>query len=559
MILLSDMIDNSRAETLGMDASIQEAYFFSKNFLKEYRPTHDDILSGMVDGSRDGGIDSMHIFINGHCIRDDVDWNSLGRNAHIDLVITQVKNAKGFSEAALDKLIIHLPELFDFARDEEVLARKFNPKVIELSRRFLKLYRSLDMPHLRIFVGYAALKAVEAHPNVLAKAEGLTAALERLFSSSVVSVELMNAGEVADLARRRIPTSKELTTAENPISTDTAGGYLCVVSLDEYQRFITDPSGNLDAAMFEANVRDYEGETAVNRSISETLITHDTNIDFWWLNNGVTVVADTVQQSGKLLKLESPQVVNGLQTSHEIFKRPGPVEGDGRSVLVKVIQAAEESVKDRIIKATNSQTVLGLSAVRATDRVQRQIEEHLRSVDLFYERRKNFYHNQSIALNKLVSIDQMGQAVMAIAVQLPHVARGQVSRIFEDEVYASVFDSKHPIEMYSRCLLIVRASEKYLRGHKVASRNMEDYVFHVSMVGACLAARKNRLAASDIVGLNVSSVEAELPAAFKLVQTEFAYVASRKRRVLFDQVAKDAVATERVLDGVRRYLLSSSR
>jgi hypothetical protein len=80
-----------------------------------------------------------------------------------------------------------------------------------------------------------------------------------------------------------------------------------VVSLLEYQRFITDDLGKLDASLFEANVRDYEGETGVNRNIRETLEREDRAVDFWWLNNGVTIVANKVQPAGKLLALETPR------------------------------------------------------------------------------------------------------------------------------------------------------------------------------------------------------------------------------------------------------------
>jgi hypothetical protein len=40
---------------------------------------------------------------------------------------------------------------------------------------------------------------------------------------------------------------------------------------------------------------------------------------------------------------------------------------------------------------------------------------------------------------ELVSIDQMGQALLTSLVQMHHVARGQVSRVFEDEVYDLLF------------------------------------------------------------------------------------------------------------------------
>ena len=192
-------------------------------------------------------------------------------------------------------------------------------------------------------------------------------------------MDFLDAASVHEVARFRAPTSKTLVLTENAISTDTEGGsYIGVASLGEYNRFIVDGSGRLDAAMFDANVRDYESGSAVNQSIQETLEAEDADVDFWWLNNGVTVVADKVQLNGKRLTLGSPQVVNGLQTSHEIFKRGtrAPLD-DKRSVLVKVIEAGNEATRDRIIKATNSQTTLGTSTLRATDNVQRKIEQSL--------------------------------------------------------------------------------------------------------------------------------------------------------------------------------------
>lgn len=334
VVLLQDMIDRSRSESTGLDDASQEAYFVAKHYLREYRPSHDDLLAGIVDGANDGGLDSIHIFVNGYCVRDDTDLSALGRNAQLDLVLLQIKNTRGFSESAVEKMIVHLPELLEFERDEAALARRFNGRVIEITRRFLTAYRALEMPSLSIYCGFASLKADEVHPNVVEKGERLNRILTECFGGCTPAAHFLVAAQVADMARERVPTSRELALAENPISTDTAGGYIGVVRLDEYQRFITDPSGRLDASLFEANVRDYEGETGVNRSIQSTLEHEDKDVDFWWLNNGVTIVADMVQPASKLLKLESPQVVNGLQTSHEIFKRGG-AHGftENRSVL----------------------------------------------------------------------------------------------------------------------------------------------------------------------------------------------------------------------------------
>ena len=560
VILLENMVNGSRSETGGFKPPEQETYFVSKHYLRHYRPTHDDLLSGIVDGAGDGGLDAVYIFVNGYCLRDDTELTALGRNAQLDLILLQVKNTRGFGESAIDKLVVHLPPLLDFTRHEESLARKFNPRVVEITRRFLATYRTLEMPTLNIFTAFASLKADSVHANTVEKADLLNATLKNCFGPAIPEVHFLDAASIADMARDRPPMSRQLALAENPISTDTAGGYIGVVSLTEYQRFITDETGKLDAALFEANVRDYEGETGVNRSIQATLEQEDRDVDFWWLNNGVTIVADKVQPAGKLLQLESPQVVNGLQTSHEIYKR-GRAKGyeESRSVLIKVIQAEDDAVKDRIIQATNSQTTLGLSALRATDKVQRQIEEHLRTLGLYYERRKNYYHNRSIPLDKLVSIDQMGQAVMSTLVQVPHVARGEVTKIFSDEIYHLVFAEDHPIHMYSVAVQVLRRCEGFLRDQRDTRGQVDDFVFHLAMFATVAVTRKNHPKAQDLAQLSELPDEHLLRSVLPIVREEFGHVARSRGEVLLDRVAKDPQTSKRLQERAQRYLHGTAK
>ena len=84
-------------------------------------------------------------------------------------------------------------------------------------------------------------------------------------------------------------------------------------------------------------------------------------------------------QSGKAVTIEDPQVVNGLQTSTEIFKyfSAANTEGDEREVMVRIIVPGKVESSDRIIKATNSQTSIPQASLRATDKVHRDIEEYL--------------------------------------------------------------------------------------------------------------------------------------------------------------------------------------
>lgn len=77
------------------------------------------------------------------------------------------------------------------------------------------------------------------------------------------------------------------------------------------------------------------------------------------------------------LTVEDPQVVNGLQTSREIFRYYQEQLKLGKepswfgqwSVLVKVIRVADDVMRDAIIKATNSQNSMNSASLRATDEI----------------------------------------------------------------------------------------------------------------------------------------------------------------------------------------------
>src|SRR3546814_13771981 len=79
--------------------------------------------------------------------------------------------------------------------------------------------------------------------------------------------------------------------------------------------------------------------------------------DFWWLNNGVTILAQEASQVGKTIKITDPQIINGLQTSTEILTFFGTIDSnDTRQVLIKIVKSTSPETRDKVIKATKSQT-----------------------------------------------------------------------------------------------------------------------------------------------------------------------------------------------------------
>src|SRR3546814_16978479 len=76
--------------------------------------------------------------------------------------------------------------------------------------------------------------------------------------------------------------------------------------------------------------------------------------DFWWLNNGVTILAQEASQVGKTIKITDPQIINGLQTSTEILTFFGTIDSnDTRPVLIKIVQSTSPETRDKVLQAPN--------------------------------------------------------------------------------------------------------------------------------------------------------------------------------------------------------------
>src|SRR5262249_31955821 len=148
--------------------------------------------------------------------------------------------------------------------------------------------------------------------NVASKVEHVRGIVAQRFPDAAFQFTFVGAPQLLQLAESSAPTTFELNVAETPISTENVA-YVCLVRLEEFNRLISNADGTLRTVLFDANVRDYEGSVEVNQAIQETL-ENGKEEDFWWLNNGVTIVAAQVSLAGKTLRMENPQIVNGLQT-----------------------------------------------------------------------------------------------------------------------------------------------------------------------------------------------------------------------------------------------------
>jgi hypothetical protein len=70
--------------------------------------------------------------------------------------------------------------------------------------------------------------------------------------------------------------------------------YIGLLPISEYLKIIMDDDGNVRRRLFFDNIRDFQGDTTVNKSIAGTLLS-ETSIEFPLRNNGVTIVTRKLQ------------------------------------------------------------------------------------------------------------------------------------------------------------------------------------------------------------------------------------------------------------------------
>ena len=488
-IILEQILKERCAES--GDGMLLADYFeiySASEILKNYDLTYDDINYGIVGNGGDGGIDSIYTFINGEPLKEDTEINASQKKNHIELILIQSKTSPNFKEDAIIKFRESAQDLFNLSNNPDDFSSRYSADLIDKVKLFRNSYSKLARTFPVVEVGYFyATQGDEVHPNVNGKVDKLREDISKLFSGAKFSFEFVGATKLLEMTRNVPSTSRNLELAESPIG-KTAGSYLCLVSLSKYYEFISD-SGALVRSIFESNVRDYQGSVVVNTGIRNTLSNLDSE-NFWYLNNGVTIITPKAVMAGKQLTIEDPQIVNGLQTSHEIYQHFSQLDdytGDERAVLVRVICEEDEDARDRIIRATNSQTSIPPASLRSSDDIHRNIEDFLKANNFYYDRKKNYYKNQGMPVSKIISIPYMAQAMMAITLLKPDSARARPSTLINsDTEYRKIFSLDLPIDIYLKTVQIMKAVENFLKpencGQELERKTITNIKYYVAMI-----------------------------------------------------------------------------
>ena len=488
-------------------------FFSASQILKNQGLSDDEIDNGIVGKGLDGGCDSIYLFLNNLLITPDVvEHISAPKDSILEMIIIQSKKPNSFGEDAVMKWKTISGNLLDLSKTTTDFKARYNADVLEAFTTFRDTYTRLITSRVKLkFRFYYATLASDLHPNVVQQAEELKDTIKRLFPNAVVEVTFVDSDTLFDMYNAMIENRVNLRFADIPISPNQKN-YIALVDLKSYFKFIVNDEGDVRKSFFDSNVRDYQGKNNVNSSISETLHRADNN-DFWWLNNGVTVLAsEATLVNNRELQIVNPEIVNGLQTSMEIYnyfsENREALESEKRSILLRIIVPDNEESRDQIIFATNNQTNIPKATLRVTDPIHLQIEMYFKSRGLFYDRRKNYYKNQGRKPAEIIGVSFLAQCLITIFLKKPDYARARPSTLLNDEkTYNELYEKNNDLEVFYRVALLGKKIQKNVRSvSNYSPAEKSDILYYVLYAVIAAVLSKKNIIPSDIKNLDMDSV-----------------------------------------------------
>ncbi|MBC8063566.1 MAG: AIPR family protein [Chlorobia bacterium] len=485
-LILKGTLDQVR---LGTESPLPADKFFElfvpDQHLKDRELSVEQISEGVIGGGLDGGIDAFYLFVNDVLAEEDIELDAFRNRPTISIKIYQSKTENGFGQDTWLKLIPTITDLLDLSVDLTAKTESYNSDLLGIMRRFRQIHEYLltKSPRLDISIVYASY-ASEVH--VAAPVKGAEDTLVQnvlaLFPGAAVSIEYLSATQLLDLYQRSpaqivvLPFTGSVIIGSN--------SYVVLVKLGDYVNGVIDEEKKLRVGLLDANVRDFQTLTAdVNKEIFHALENPGGSEDFWWLNNGITIVASGATVNGNQLVLSDTKIVNGLQTTHVLYEYAQSmifeIGSEERVVLVKVLVTDDEDTRDRIIRATNRQTPISPVFLSATEPFHRNLESYLLTKGWYYDRRKNHYRLQGKPSHRIVSMRHIAQAYMATALQRPNDARGRPLSVVKKE-YELVFNSSKPIDVYLKALEVTSMVDELLT--VVAPNTRTNIRFAVAML-----------------------------------------------------------------------------
>jgi hypothetical protein len=410
------------------------------------------------------------------------DLADTNKHLNVEFLFVQAKSGGNFSGAELSNFFYGVKDIFaknpKLPRNENVSDKeRLIRAVYDRSSLFKK-----GNPAVRMYFVTAGKWQDDAKlvSRIETEKEGLLE-LNIFDSVELTPIDARHLQRLYKRAKNRLSKTIDfLSKVTLPSLKGVQESYLGFLPISEYLKLITDEAGGVLKGLFYDNVRDFQGENPVNKEIDQTLRSPSKEL-FLLMNNGVTIVADSVSRTGDTFTIEDYQIVNGCQTSHVIFNNKDQIVSDVY-LPIKLIVSQDSEVKNKIIKATNRQTPVKTEELTALTDFQKTLEDYYSAMigdcKLHYERRSQQYRSSAgIEKIRIVSISNQIRSFASMFLVLPHQASRYYGTLLKT-IDARIFVDGHPPVAYYASALALYRLEALIR-RKVVDNKYRPFKYHL--------------------------------------------------------------------------------
>jgi hypothetical protein len=224
-------------------------------------------------------------------------------------------------------------------------------------------------------------------------------------------------------------------------------------------------------ALLEMNIRKFLGKNTVNEGIRSTLTDDGKRNNFFFYNNGITIVcrkfsANYLQENNWNVIIDNLQIINGGQTCKTIYQTMNEnpnIDFSGVDILVRLYEVnSDEDVIRDITFATNSQSPVDFRDLRSNDEKQILLEQSAKELGYVYKRKKEAQTGNQVNLETIPS-SVAAEAVLAVWEDAPHLAKHKKHEFFST-YYERIFSNLNAAQMII-AVLVFRYCDNNRRKH----------------------------------------------------------------------------------------------